>query len=146
MADFIQEDLNVNVNSMSQLAIGIVGDYLTNKGINAAFGGNADWINMKVSTVFHIIDEIILPEVNDLIKKHINAIPFIGTLTRNIYYNLQNNDYITTIIKIFVILIIQKTVVGRYDILQSIAMVLNTLAVNYISEIKEIKEVIDTTF
>lgn len=143
MADIIQDDLNVNINSITQSVIDIAADYVASKFVLEKVTGTS--INMKVSVAFHILDEVVIPGLFTKIVEFGSSIPVVGGFATAVLSEAMSLPYIKVIARIILLLILQKTM-GQMDFIELGVILANTYAVNFGAEIKQVKRVLDIEF
>jgi hypothetical protein len=144
MDDIIQNDMNITLNTATQVVLDITTDYLVSSQILGRINDDLK-ISMTTSTVFHIIDEIVYKAVMRKIRKYIRKTPLVGKWISKQMLAIESRPYVRALIQIITILVVQK-VTKEPDVIELTIIMLNTYFVDYVVEIEMISDVLDTKF
>lgn len=139
----IQETENINLNTIVQTLADITSDYLLSNQVLSRLTGDDLGINMITSTVYHIADEIVFPALVNALDSIIYKFPLIGNWLSKMLSKIRRAEYIKVLLRIIVIVLIQRSVEGKIDIVDGVVMFLSTYAINFTSEIGAVKNVLD---
>lgn len=144
MEDFVQDDLNVTLNTVTQTILDVTADYLLSSQVLGRINNDLK-INLNTSVFFHIIDEVVFKAVMDKMREYIRDVPMIGNWLSKKIYDVERRPYIKALIQIITILMIQKFT-SEPDVVELCVIMLNTYMIDYVAEIPVISDVLDTKF
>lgn len=143
MADFIQDDMNVNLNSVVQVLADVSTDYLLVNQVMARLTKTDMKLNMLTSTVYHIADEILFPAVYDGVEDLIGNFPLVGGWLKRMIGNIVRQEYVKVLLRLILIGILQKTFGDQFDFIEGAVMILSTYSINFAVELEVVRDVLD---
>jgi hypothetical protein len=142
--DVVQEDLNINVNTITQTVTCIVADYLLSEFVVSKVAG--DKVDLKVSAAFHILDEVIFPKLVRRLRSILRGLPLIGRQASVWVRDISNLPFIKTVARIVVLMMLQRALTPGVDPVEIAIILGTTYAVNYGVEIKQIEDILSYEF
>ena len=144
MAEIIQDDLNITLNTITQTVLDITCDYVVSSQVLKRINTDLEF-SMTTSVIYHVIDEVIYKAVLDKIREYIRDVPLVGKWISHKLLDINRRPYIRALIQIVTILLIQKTS-GQIDVIELTIIMLNTKFIDYVTEIEVISDVLDKKF
>lgn len=142
--DLVQDDLNINVNTVAQAATAIIADYLVSEYV--IFPLKGDRVDIKVSIIFHALDEVVFPRLIRHLRKIMRNLPLIGRQGDRWVRDISNLPFVKTVAQIVLLIMLQKMMTPGIDPVEIGVILASTYAVDFGAEIKQIEKILDYEF
>ena len=137
--DILERD--ITPNAVVQTVADIVMDYVVGNTLLPQIAEEIR-VDMRTSAIFHVIDEMVTKMVIGKVTQGVMMLPLAGNWLGEHLVAIMNKAYVQNVIRIIVLVAVQKIVEGDVDVVESVIILLNTMAVDYGAEIRAVHKII----
>lgn len=138
--------MSINLETIVQLAADVVADYVMMNKVVSKLTSSSPSGSLTTSVLYHTVDEIILPLVQDGIKGILRSVPLIGRKMSALFGRMTDEEYLKVLLRMVMIAVIQKAVRGDLDIIEGGVLLISTYAVDFAAEIEAVQKILDVNW